>query len=66
MSTLYNLYRHDINLNDPENYEDLLESLTVKDVKKAMKRLYKGANVVDLVFSPDETDDPEVSGEAAE
>ncbi len=72
MNTLYNLYRHDINFNDPENFEEILQSLTVKDVKKAMKQLYKGANVVDLVFSPEDAEDAEesedagASGEAAE
>lgn len=66
MNTLYNLYRHDINLNDPENFENILQSLTVKDVKKAMKQLYNGANVVDLVFSPEDAEDAGASEEAAE
>lgn len=66
MNTLYNYYQHDINFNDPENYEEILQSVSVKDVKKAMKQLYKGANVVDLVFSPEEAAEAGVSDEAAE
>lgn len=53
MSTLTRLYRHNYNSNDPANYEDIIKSVTVKDVKKIMKKFYKGANVVDLVFSPE-------------
>lgn len=66
MNTLYNYYQHDINFNDPENFEEILQSLSAKDVKKAMKQLYKGANVVDLVFSPSDDKEAEVSEEAAE
>jgi len=66
MNTLYNFYQHDLNFNDPDNFEEILRALTVKDVKKAMKQLYKGANVVDLVFSPEQTEDQGASAEAAE
>ncbi len=55
MSTLYNYYRNGINFNDPDNYEGIINGLTEKDVRKFMKKLYKGANVVDLIFSPSET-----------
>jgi len=61
MSTLYNYYLHDVNFNDPDNYEDIIRSVTQKDVKKFMKKFYKGANVVDLMFSPEETENDEAA-----
>ena len=54
MNALYNYYLHGYNFNDPANFEDIVKSVTLKDVKKAMKKLYTGANVIDLVFSPEE------------
>ncbi|MCF8227132.1 MAG: insulinase family protein [Bacteroidales bacterium] len=57
MDILYNYYLHQYNADDPENYEDIIRSVTAKDVKKAMKKLYKKANIVDLVFSPAEKKD---------
>lgn len=66
MNMLYNLYQHDVNFNDPGNYEEILRDLTVKDVKKGMKQLYKKANVVDLVFSPENTGESDVTGELTE
>ena len=66
MNTLYNFYWNGINFNDPENYEEIVRSVTVKDVKKAMKKLYKGANVVDLIFSPLEAEAGETVSESGE
>ncbi len=54
MNTLYRYYIHGYNSDDPANYEAIIKSITVKDIKKFMKRFYKKANVVDLVFSPAE------------
>ena len=54
MNTLYRYYIHGYNSDDPDNYEAIIKSITVKDIKKFMKRFYKKANVVDLVFSPAE------------
>ncbi len=52
LNTLRSYYVHEINFNDPANYEDILHGLTVKDVKKVMKAFYKGPNIVDVVFVP--------------
>jgi len=56
LSTLYNYYVHDINFDDPDNYENILKDLTAKDVKKVMKAFYKKPNVVDVVFVPEEAE----------
>jgi zinc protease len=52
MNALYNYYIHGINFDDPSNYEDILNGLTVKDVKKAFKLFYKDPNIEDVVFVP--------------
>lgn len=57
LNALTTLYKHGYNTNDPENYEDILKSLSEKDIQKLMKKLYKGANVIDLVFSPEDAGD---------
>ncbi|MDA3822945.1 MAG: insulinase family protein, partial [Bacteroidales bacterium] len=54
MGTLHNYYVQGYNFNNPANFEDIVKSATTKDIKQLMKKLYKGANVVDLVFSPEE------------
>lgn len=52
LNTIYNYYVHGINYDDPANYDDILKSITTKDVKKFMKAFYKKPNIVDLVFKP--------------
>jgi zinc protease len=52
LSSIYSYYINGINFDDPANYEDILNSLTNKDVKKGMKALYKKPNIVDVVFKP--------------
>ncbi len=54
MGTIYNYYVHGINFADPANYENIVKQLTIKDVKKVMKKFYRKANVVDVVFIPEE------------
>jgi zinc protease len=53
-STLTRYYSYGINSDDPANYEDILRSYTVKDIKKIAGKMFKKANVVDLVFKPTE------------
>jgi zinc protease len=45
-------YSYGINSNDPANYENVLNSLTVKDIKKIAGQMFKKADVVDLIFKP--------------
>jgi zinc protease len=52
-SVLYTYYYTGINVNDPENYEDILKKLTVKDIRKAAEAFFSKADVADIVFRPD-------------
>jgi len=54
LSTLTRFYSYGINSDDPANYENILKSYTVKDIKKISKKMFKKADVVDLVFNPTE------------
>ena len=54
LSTLYNYYLYGINFDDPLNYEDIVNELTVKDVKKVMQIFYADSNIIDVVFVPEE------------
>jgi len=54
MNTLTRFYSYGINNDDPANYENILKSYTVKDIKKISKKMFKKADVVDLVFKPAE------------
>ena len=54
LSTLFSYYVYGINFDDPTNYEDIVNSLSAKDVLQVMKAFYDQANVVDLVFVPSE------------
>ncbi len=51
-SALYSYYYTGIDVNDPANYEDILNSLTVKDIRKAAKMIFGKADVADIVFNP--------------
>jgi len=52
LNNLFSYYVHGINFDDPDNYENILKELSVKDVKKTMKAFYKDPNIVDVVFVP--------------
>ncbi len=52
LSTLFNYYVYGINFDDPANYEDILNDLSISDVQKVMKAFYDDPNVVDVVFVP--------------
>lgn len=52
LGVLYNYYVNGINFDDPANYEEILERLTVEDIQNAMAAFYTGSNVVDVVFMP--------------
>jgi zinc protease len=52
-NALYSFYYTGINVNDPENYEDLLKKLTVKDIQKIAKLFFSKADIADIVFRPE-------------
>ena len=51
MSTLFSYYQTGINFNDPKNLEEMLSSITPKDIQKFAKKFFKNADVVDLIFA---------------
>jgi zinc protease len=51
---LSNYYSYGINSDNPENYENVLRDFSVKDIKKLASKMFKKADVVDLIFKPAE------------
>jgi zinc protease len=51
-SILSRYYSYGINSNDPVNYEDILKSYKIKDIKKIAGEMFKKADVVDIIFKP--------------
>jgi zinc protease len=45
-------YSYGINSNDPANYENILKSYKIKDIKKLANMMFKKPDVVDLIFKP--------------
>lgn len=52
MNTLSYYYKTGINQNDPKNFEEVISSLTTKDIQKFTKKMFKNVNVIDLIFAP--------------
>ena len=52
LTTLVTYYKTGVNLNDPKNMETLVASIQPKDVQKFAKKFFKDADVIDLIFSP--------------
>jgi predicted Zn-dependent peptidase len=51
-SILTRYYSYGINSNDPANYENILKSFKIKDIRKLAGQMFKKADVVDLIFKP--------------
>jgi zinc protease len=51
-STLSRYYSYGINSDDPANYENILKSYKIKDIKKIANEMFKKPDVVDLIFKP--------------
>ncbi len=52
MNMLTRYYSYGIDSNDPANYENILKSFTIKDIRKIARKMFKKADVVDLIFKP--------------
>jgi len=52
ISVLSRFYSYGINSNDPANYENILKSYKVADIRKIAVEMFKKADVVDLIFKP--------------
>lgn len=51
-SVLSRYYSYGINSNDPANYENILKSFKINDIKKVAAEMFRKADVVDLIFKP--------------
>uniref|UniRef100_UPI003217338A M16 family metallopeptidase n=1 Tax=uncultured Draconibacterium sp. TaxID=1573823 RepID=UPI003217338A len=52
MTVLFNQYYLGFNTDAKENFENILDGLTIKQIQKFAKEFYTNADVVDLVFLP--------------
>jgi len=52
LNNIYSYYVHGINFDDPANFEEIVKSLTTKDIQKVMKLFLSDPNIVDVVFIP--------------
>ncbi len=52
MNMLNGYYRYHINFDKPENYEEILKALTIRDVQQFAKKFFRKADVVDVMFKP--------------
>jgi zinc protease len=52
MNTLVSYYQYGINNDDPDNYEEILHSMTQEDIQQFAKGFFHDAGVVDVIFYP--------------
>ena len=52
LNALTQYYIEGIDITDPKNFDDIIDKITTKDVQKFAQKLFKDANVVDLIFKP--------------
>jgi len=52
MNILVGFYQDKINNDSPENFEKILNSVTIADVKKYAADFFKSADLVDVIFLP--------------
>ncbi len=52
MRLLTRFYREDYNMNDSKNFEDIVNSITVKDIQNFAETLLKDAKSYEIVFKP--------------
>ncbi|UMB59345.1 insulinase family protein [Lutibacter sp. A80] len=54
MSLLINFYRENYNIDAPENFDEIVNDITVKDIQNYTKKLLKNAKTYEVVFRPTE------------
>ncbi|TYQ00200.1 zinc protease [Tenacibaculum adriaticum] len=52
MQLLKNYYRFDYNMNDTKNFEDIVNKMCDKDIKKMAEQIVKKGNNYEIVFKP--------------
>lgn len=53
MSLLTTFYRDGYNMNDPKNFEEVINNITTKDVQKLAKKLQDNGKSFEIVFKPE-------------
>jgi len=53
MNLLVNYYREGYDMNNPENFENLVNSITIKDLQKLADKILKDARSYEFVFKPE-------------
>ncbi|WP_303318444.1 insulinase family protein [Flavivirga abyssicola] len=61
MRVLINYFREGYNINDPKNFEDLVNAITIEDIEAFTKALIKDSKFYEIVFSQDRTSQSAVS-----
>lgn len=52
LNMIYNQYYQGVNFDAATNFEEILDNISEKDIKKFAKKLYKKADIVDVTFVP--------------
>ena len=52
LQALTGFYTYNVNIAAPENYETILEKMTIPQVQKFVKSFTSKADVVDVIFKP--------------
>ena len=52
MSLLNNYFREGYNMDDPKNFENLVNSITAKDIQEFTQKLLKNAQQYEIVIKP--------------
>ncbi|MBA6154017.1 M16 family metallopeptidase [Gelidibacter maritimus] len=52
MSVLVNFYREDYDMNDPDNFENIVESISVNDIKEFTSNVLNGADIAEIIVKP--------------
>ena len=53
MSVITNYILEGYNMNDPKNFEDIVNNITAKDIQAFTKQLLDGADTYEIVFKPE-------------
>jgi zinc protease len=52
LGILSGYYSYGINSDDPSNFENILQSFTAKDIRNIARKMFRKADVTDIVFEP--------------
>lgn len=52
LNALTTYYINGIDITDPKNFDKIIDKITTKDVQKFAQKLFKDADIVDIIFQP--------------